>query len=81
MKLDMNVNDPAFIIEIKERLARIETILNQIDFNKVSETANEALQKAEENAKDISELQGYVKWFVMAVLGAFIAAVCALVLK
>lgn len=81
MKADMNINDPAFIIEIKERLARIETILNQIDFNKVSETANEALQKAEENAKAISELQGYVKWFVMAVLGAFIAAVCALVLK
>lgn len=81
MKADMNINDPAFIIEIKERLARIETILNQIDFNKVSEIANEALQKAEENARAISELQSYIKWFVMAVLGAFIAAVCALVLK
>lgn len=71
----------ALIIDIRERLVRIETILNQIDINGISKTADEALQKTEENSKAIAELQGYVKWFVMAVLGAFIAAVCALVFK
>lgn len=69
------------IIDIRERLVRIETILNQIDFNNISKVAEEALQKSEENSKAIAELQGYVKWFVMAVLGAFVAAVCALVFK
>lgn len=69
------------IIDIRERLVRIETILNQLDFNRISETAEEALQKSETNSKAISDLQSYVKWFVMAVLGAFIAAICALVFK
>lgn len=69
------------IIDIRERLVRIETILNQIDFNNISKVADEALQKTEENAKAIAELQSYVKWFVMAILGAFIAAICALVFK
>lgn len=69
------------IIDIRERLVRIETILNQIDFNNISKVADEALQKSEENSKAIAELQSYVKWFVMAVLGAFVAAICALVFK
>lgn len=71
----------AIIIDIRERLVRIETILNQLDFNGISKTAEEALQKSEENSKAIAELQSYVKWFVMAVLGAFIAAICAIVFK
>lgn len=78
MKMD---DKEALIIDIRERLVRIETILNQIDINGIQKTADEALQKTEENSKAIAELQGYVKWFVMAVLGAFIAAVCALVFK
>lgn len=69
------------IIEIRERLVRIETILNQIDINGISKTASEALQKAEENSKAIAELQSYIKWFVMAIMGVFIASVCALVFK
>lgn len=69
------------IIDIRERLVRIETILNQLDFNRISETAEEALQKSETNSKAIADLQSYIKWFVMAVLGAFIAAICALVFK
>lgn len=69
------------IIDIRERLVRIETILNQIDFNNIAKVADEALQKTEENSKAIAELQSYVKWFVMAILGAFIAAICALVFK
>lgn len=71
----------ALIIDIRERLVRIETILNQIDINGIQKTADEALQKSSDNEKAINELQSYVKWFVMAVLGAFIAAVCALVFK
>lgn len=78
MKMD---DKETLIIDIRERLVRIETILNQIDFNNISKVAEEALQKSEENSKAIAELQGYVKWFVMAVLGAFVAAVCALVFK
>lgn len=69
------------ILDIRERLVRIETILDRIDFNAIQKMANDASQKADDNAKAIAELQSYVKWFVMAVLGAFIAAVCALVLK
>jgi hypothetical protein len=78
MKMD---DKETLIIDIRERLVRIETILNQIDFNNISKVAEEALQKSEDNSKAIAELQSYVKWFVMAVLGAFIAAVCALVFK
>lgn len=78
MKMD---DKETLIIDIRERLVRIETILNQIDFNNITKVAEEALQKSEENSKAIAELQSYIKWFVMAVLGAFVAAVCALVFK
>ncbi len=80
IRTDMEKQD-TLIIEIRERLVRIETILNQIDINGISKTADEALQKAEENAKAIAELQSYIKWFVMAIMGVFIASVCALVFK
>lgn len=78
MKMD---DKESLIIDIRERLVRIETILNQIDINGIQKTADEALQKAEENSKAVEDLQSYVKWFVMAILGAFIAAICALVFK
>lgn len=80
IRTDMEKQD-TLIIEIRERLVRIETILNQIDINGISKTADEALQKTEENAKAIAELQSYIKWFVMAIMGVFIASVCALVFK
>lgn len=77
----MEKNDQITLIEIRERLVKIETILEQQDYKSVCKTAEDALFLAEKNGKEINELQGYVKWFVMAVLGAFIAAVCALVFK
>lgn len=80
IETDMEKQD-TLIIEIRERLVRIETILNQIDINGISKMAAEALQKSEENAKAIAELQSYIKWFVMAIMGVFIASVCALVFK
>lgn len=80
IKTDMEDKE-TLIIDIRERLVRIETILNQLDLNGVSKTAEEAMSLAEKNSKDIAELRSYVKWFVMAVIGAFIAAICALVFK
>lgn len=69
------------LVEIRERLARIETILQSWNFKEIEEVANEAKLQAEKNAKDIAEIQGGIKWVVMAIIGAFIAAVCALVFK
>lgn len=81
IKVDMETKDPVTLIEIRERLVRIETILEEQDYKAVERTAEEALTLAKKNEKAVGELQSYIKWFVMAVLGAVIAAVCALVLK
>lgn len=77
----MDDKDREFQIDVITRLTAIETILKDMDFKEVEKTANDAMSAAEKNSKDIIELQSYVKWFVMAVLGAFIAAICALVFK
>lgn len=77
----MNNNDQITLIEIRERLVRIETILEEQDYKAVEKTADDAITLAKKNEKEIAELQSYVKWFVMAVIGAFIAAICALVFK
>lgn len=78
---DMATNDQITLVEIRERLVRIETILEEQDYKAVEKTADDALTLAKKNDRAIADLQSYVKWFVMAVLGAVIAAVCALVLK
>ena len=81
MKTDMEQNAQITLAEIRERLARIETILEEQDYKALQKMAEEAYSMARKNEKNIADLQSYVKWFVMAILGAFIAAVCALVLK
>lgn len=81
MESDMDAKNQITLVEIRERLVRIETILEEQDYKAVERTADDALTLAKRNEKSVAELQSYVKWFVMAVLGAFIAAVCALVLK
>lgn len=81
MKPDMDSKNQVTLIEIRERLVRIETILEEQDYKSIEKTADDALALAKKNTEAIAELQSYVKWFVMAVLGAFIAAICALVLK
>ena len=81
MELDMDSKAQITLVEIRERLVRIETILEEQDYKAVEREAEEALALAKKNEKAVTELQSYVKWFVMAVLGAVIAAVCALVLK
>lgn len=77
----MNETKSETLIEIRERLARIETILQSWNFKEIEEVANEAKMQAEKNAKDIAEIQSGIKWVIMAIIGAFIAAVCALVFK
>lgn len=81
MKTGMEQNAQITLVEIRERLVRIETILEEQDYKALQKTAEEAYSMTQKNEKNIAELQSYVKWFVMAVLGAFIAAVCALVFK
>jgi hypothetical protein len=73
--------DREFQIDVITRLTAIETLLKEMDFNEVEKTANKALAESDKNSQDIAELQSYVKWFVMAVLGAIVAAVLSLVLK
>lgn len=74
-------DDIQFKIEIKERLTAIETLLKQMDFKSIEKTAEDALFLAQKNEKEIAELQSYLKWFVLAILGAFVSAICALVFK
>lgn len=81
MKTGMEQNAQITLVEIRERLVRIETILEEQDYKVLQKTAEEAYSMSQKNEKNVSELQSYVKWFVMAVLGAFIAAICALVFK
>lgn len=81
MKADMEQNAQITLVEIRERLVRIETILEEQDYKALQKTAEEAYSMAQKNEKNVTELQSYVKWFVMAVIGAFIAAICALVFK
>lgn len=77
----MNNNDQITLIEIRERLVRIETILEEQDYKAVEKTADDALSLAQKNEKAVAELQSYIKWFVLAVLGAFVSAICAIVFK
>ena len=81
MKTDMEQNAQITLVEIRERLVRIETILEEQDYKALQKMSEESYSMAQKNEKNIADLQSYVKWFVMAILGAFIAAVCALVLK
>lgn len=77
----MEEKDREFQIDVITRLTAIETMLKDMDFKEVEKTANDALVMAQKNTKDVAELQSYVKWFVMAVLGALITAVLSLILK
>lgn len=81
MKTGMEQNAQITLVEIRERLVRIETILEEQDYKALQKMAEEAYSMSQKNEKNVSELQSYVKWFVMAILGAFIAAICALVFK
>lgn len=77
----MNDKEAEVLIDLRERLVRIETILKSQNFDSVRQTSNEAKDMAEKNAKDIAELKSYVKWIVTAIIGAFITSLVTLVIK
>lgn len=79
--MQKNTQDQITLIEIRERLVRIETILEEQDFKAVEKIAEDAFELARRNNQHVEELRGYVKWFVMAVLGSIITAVMSLILK
>ena len=77
----MNEKESELLLDMRERIVRIETIVQSLNFKDIEKTAIEAKEMAEKNAKDIAELKSYVKWFVAAIIGAFIASLASLVLK
>lgn len=77
----MNDKEAEVLIDLRERLVRIETILKSQNFDSVRQTSNGAKDMAEKNAKDIAELKSYVKWIVTAIIGAFITSLVTLVIK
>lgn len=77
----MNDKEAEVLIDLRERLVRIETILKSQNYDGVRQTANEAKDMADKNAKDIAELKSYVKWIVTAIIGAFITSLVTLVIK
>lgn len=77
----MDKNESELLLDMRERIVRIETILQSLNFKDIEKTAIEAKEQAEKNAKDIAELRSYVKWFVAAIIGAFLAALASLVIK
>lgn len=63
---------PPWAVEMKERLARLETKIDR--YNNVRDTAYEAKQKALENERDIEQLQADRQWLYRLVIGALIMA-------
>lgn len=76
----MTNNDQITLVEIRERLARIETILEEQDYKSVQKTADEALALARKNEKSISSLQSIVKWTVGLVMAAVVGAILKMII-
>lgn len=73
-------NDQITLVEIRERLVRIETILEEQDYKSVQKTADEALALARKNEKAISSLQSIVKWVIALVMTAILGAILKMVI-
>lgn len=73
-------NDQITLVEIRERLVRIETILEEQDYKSVQKTADEALALARKNEKSISSLQSIVKWTVGLVMTAVVGAILKMII-
>ena len=69
-----------FQAEIRERLAAIETLLKNMNFKEVEQTAEEAHNQAKRNAEDIAKLQAAQTWIVRTIIGAIISAIMAFIL-
>ena len=73
-------NDQITLVEIRERLVRIETILEEQDYKSVQKTADEALALARKNEKAIASLQAAIKWVVALVMAAVLGAILKMVI-
>ena len=73
-------SDQITLVEIRERLVRIETILEEQDYKSVQKTADEALALARKNEKSISSLQSIVKWTVGLVMAAVVGAILKMII-
>lgn len=69
-----------FEIEIRERLVKIETMLQDMNYCDLEKTANNALKLSESNAKELAKLQSAQTWLIRTVIGAIVSAVMAFIL-
>lgn len=69
----MENNENSLWMEIVQRLTKIEENTKGID--QVSDKANRALAKAEENEKDISEIKENQKWTWRTIAGIGVSVV------
>lgn len=76
----MTNNDQITLVEIRERLVRIETILEEQDYKAIEKMAEEALALAKKNEKAIASLQAAIKWVVALVMAAVLGAILKMVI-
>lgn len=76
----MTDKDQITLVEIRERLVKIETILEQQDYKQVCKVADEAKSMAENNAESIAKLQSANTWIVRTIIGAILAAALSFIL-
>ena len=76
----MTNNDQITLVEIRERLVRIETILEEQDYKAIQKMADEALALARKNEKAIASLQAAIKWVVALVMAAVLGAILKMVI-
>lgn len=67
--------DNKLLIDILERLTKIETILATQNYKVVEQTANESLIKSKKNEKEINDIKQSIKWVTTAVIGALLVAI------
>lgn len=65
--------------EIIERLAVIETLLKDQDYNVVKKTADDANNRSINNETRISKLEDNSKWLIRLVLGALVLGILAFI--
>jgi hypothetical protein len=73
------MNDQEILLEIRDRVITIETRME--NYKEVKDTANAAYNMACINKEDVAEMKDSQKWLWRTVLGGFITAIMALILK
>ena len=80
LRKGMDESDFKFQTEVRERLAKIETMLQQMNYCDLEKAANRALSMSENNANEINKLQSAQTWLIRTVIGAIVAAVMGFIL-